>query len=401
MSTGAENDGASYAPRSPDLSSFFTGGPESVALPNYANNSGGIPEYSSSSLQPHIRTLQPHHSFPQNYPPQPPPHSSPLQQQTHHYGLHQHHQHPQHHQHQQQPRQTPPSSYAALQQPFYPQHQPQHQHQYSPPQQLQLQLQQQQQQQQQQQPQPQAPYHQQQAPSSHPQQQQTQIQPQPQPQLQPQLQPQQQPYFPPPAYPANHNANQYQPPAPAPAPVPAPAPASTSAPAPAPAHASPSPASRPPIKHEFPAESEPIAAMPARKASQMSQETEIAPSPVKTKFPTARIKRIMQADEEVGKVAQQTPIAVGKALELFMVQLVTKSADVAKERNSKRISAQMLKQAIDSNNEWDFLRDIVSKVSEKEDTSRAGKAKVETESEEEVEPQPKKRRGGRKKKAES
>lgn len=142
--------------------------------------------------------------------------------------------------------------------------------------------------------------------------------------------------------------------------------------------------------------------MPPRKASQMNQEAEIMPSPVKTKFPTARIKRIMQADEEVGKVAQQTPIAVGKALELFMVQIVSKSADVAKERNSKRISAQMLKQAIDSNNEWDFLRDIVSKVSEKEDTSRAGKAKVESESEEEVEqPQPKKRRGGRKKKAES
>lgn len=31
---------------------------------------------------------------------------------------------------------------------------------------------------------------------------------------------------------------------------------------------------------------------------------------VKTKFPVARIKRIMQADEEVGKVAQVTPIAV-------------------------------------------------------------------------------------------
>jgi len=33
---------------------------------------------------------------------------------------------------------------------------------------------------------------------------------------------------------------------------------------------------------------------------------------VKTKFPVARIKRIMQADEEVGKVAQVTPVAVCK-----------------------------------------------------------------------------------------
>jgi Dr1-associated corepressor len=31
---------------------------------------------------------------------------------------------------------------------------------------------------------------------------------------------------------------------------------------------------------------------------------------VRTKFPVARIKRIMQADEDVGKVAQVTPVVV-------------------------------------------------------------------------------------------
>lgn len=34
---------------------------------------------------------------------------------------------------------------------------------------------------------------------------------------------------------------------------------------------------------------------------------------IKTKFPVARIKRIMQADEDVGKVAQVTPVAVCKS----------------------------------------------------------------------------------------
>ncbi|KAH6654579.1 histone-fold-containing protein [Truncatella angustata] len=127
-------------------------------------------------------------------------------------------------------------------------------------------------------------------------------------------------------------------------------------------------------------------------------------SPVKTKFPTARIKRIMQADEEVGKVAQQTPIAVGKALELFMVQIVSKSADVAKDKNSKRITAQMLKQAVEVNPQWDFLQDIVAKVSEKEDKEPKNKAKANdnTDSDDEVEAEPKKKgRGGRKKKAAS
>ena len=53
------------------------------------------------------------------------------------------------------------------------------------------------------------------------------------------------------------------------------------------------------------------------------KEEEMAPAPVplgagievKTKFPVARIKRIMQADEDVGKVAQVTPIAVCKYYE--------------------------------------------------------------------------------------
>jgi histone H3/H4 len=143
--------------------------------------------------------------------------------------------------------------------------------------------------------------------------------------------------------------------------------------------------------------------MPRGKAAApVAKGPEIMESPVRTKFPTARIKRIMQADEEVGKVAQQTPIAVGKALELFMVQLVHKSAEVAKEKNSKRISATMLKQAIDSTNEWDFLRDIVAKVTEeKEGAKSGGRTKADSESDDDVEAGEvkKKGRGGRKKKA--
>lgn len=148
--------------------------------------------------------------------------------------------------------------------------------------------------------------------------------------------------------------------------------------------------------------------MPPRKAA--AEPSPPAPpiidsSMVKTKFPTARIKRIMQADEEVGKVAQQTPIAVGKALELFMIQLVSKSADVAKEKGSKRVTAAMLKQVVESDEQWDFLREIVSRVeNEKEGAKKEPKPKAEADSDTEEEPpqQPKKRRGergaGRKKK---
>jgi Dr1-associated corepressor len=137
---------------------------------------------------------------------------------------------------------------------------------------------------------------------------------------------------------------------------------------------------------------------PRRAAAAAAAAPIIEPSPVKTKFPTARIKRIMQADEEVGKVAQQTPIAVGKALEMFMIAMVNKSAAVAKEKNSKRVTAQMLKQVVETDEQWDFLRDIVSKVDNEEKTRATGKSsKAESESEEEVEVK-KKGKGGRKKK---
>ncbi|OAA53422.1 Histone-fold domain containing protein [Cordyceps fumosorosea ARSEF 2679] len=144
--------------------------------------------------------------------------------------------------------------------------------------------------------------------------------------------------------------------------------------------------------------------MPPRKAAKEPSPPAppiIDSSMVKTKFPTARIKRIMQADEEVGKVAQQTPIAVGKALELFMIQLVSRSAEVAKDKGSRRVTASMLKQVVESDEQWDFLRDIVSRVeNEKETVKKEPKPKAESDSEDE---QPKRRRGergaGRKKKA--
>ncbi|OQE25322.1 hypothetical protein PENSTE_c006G07124 [Penicillium steckii] len=113
--------------------------------------------------------------------------------------------------------------------------------------------------------------------------------------------------------------------------------------------------------------SEPPVAMTVAPPMEMMDEPPHAPAPdagieVKTKFPVARIKRIMQADEDVGKVAQVTPIAVSKALELFMISLVTKAAQEAKTRNSKRVTASHLKHAVAKDEVLDFLADIIAKV---------------------------------------
>ncbi|MCJ1308362.1 hypothetical protein MMC25_002015 [Agyrium rufum] len=100
---------------------------------------------------------------------------------------------------------------------------------------------------------------------------------------------------------------------------------------------------------------------------------------VKTKFPVARIKRIMQADEDVGKVAQVTPTAVSKALELFMISLVTKAATQASLKQSKKVTAAHLKAVVDTDEQFDFLAEIVSKVQEAL-TSKKEKEKAEEDS---------------------
>ncbi|GIZ44894.1 hypothetical protein CKM354_000807900 [Cercospora kikuchii] len=91
---------------------------------------------------------------------------------------------------------------------------------------------------------------------------------------------------------------------------------------------------------------------------------------IKTSFPVARIKRIMQADEDIGKVAQVTPTVVSRALELFMIKLISAAAHQARGpegtsgagKGPRRVLAQHLKKAIASDPQLDFLEEIVSKV---------------------------------------
>jgi len=76
----------------------------------------------------------------------------------------------------------------------------------------------------------------------------------------------------------------------------------------------------------------------------------------------ARIKKIMQKDEEVGKVAQATPIVISKALELFLGLIIEEANKVTTERGSKKVEAYHLKYAVDTTEILDFLKEIVEAV---------------------------------------
>lgn len=70
----------------------------------------------------------------------------------------------------------------------------------------------------------------------------------------------------------------------------------------------------------------------------------------------------MQADEEVGKIAQAVPVIISRTLELFVESLLTKSSSITNSRNAKTLSPSHLKQCIVSESRFDFLKDLVKMV---------------------------------------
>ncbi|KAH9423222.1 DR1-associated protein 1 (negative cofactor 2 alpha), partial [Dermatophagoides pteronyssinus] len=80
------------------------------------------------------------------------------------------------------------------------------------------------------------------------------------------------------------------------------------------------------------------------------------------RFPPARIKKIMQKDEEVGKVAQAVPVIIAKALESFAEQLLTISSDVTRNRNARTLTPNHIKTAILNKNEFHFLRELTQSI---------------------------------------
>lgn len=96
----------------------------------------------------------------------------------------------------------------------------------------------------------------------------------------------------------------------------------------------------------------------------------------------------MQADEDIGKVAQVTPQVVSRALELFMIKLISASAAQAQGpatagggggKGPKRILAQHMKKAVAADETFDFLQDIIAKVP---DAPTKGKKEAGSDSEE-------------------
>uniref|UniRef100_A0A8B9H9U7 Dr1-associated corepressor-like n=1 Tax=Astyanax mexicanus TaxID=7994 RepID=A0A8B9H9U7_ASTMX len=76
------------------------------------------------------------------------------------------------------------------------------------------------------------------------------------------------------------------------------------------------------------------------------------------RFPPGRIKKIMQKDTEVGRMATAVPVIISKALEMFLISFLTKTSLITHSKNSRVMSVNHMKQCIESEKLFDFLKDL-------------------------------------------
>eukprot|EP00045_Choanoeca_perplexa_P009433 m.91090 g.91090 ORF g.91090 m.91090 type:complete len:175 (-) comp14892_c0_seq4:1268-1792(-) len=98
---------------------------------------------------------------------------------------------------------------------------------------------------------------------------------------------------------------------------------------------------------------------------------------VTTAFPPAKIKRLMQTDEEVGKISQGAPVVISRILESFLKDLVDNS--VKDEDGVTRASLQPghMKATINQHPRFDFVREVVAKYSDAITSSKRSKASAD------------------------
>ena len=77
------------------------------------------------------------------------------------------------------------------------------------------------------------------------------------------------------------------------------------------------------------------------------------------RFSSSHIKRMMQVDEDIGKVAQAVPAMIGRALELFSTMLVQKSGEITSQRGAKTLTQEHVITVIREDPRLDFLVHLV------------------------------------------
>ncbi|XP_062252666.1 dr1-associated corepressor isoform X1 [Platichthys flesus] len=81
------------------------------------------------------------------------------------------------------------------------------------------------------------------------------------------------------------------------------------------------------------------------------------------RFPPKRIKKIMQKDTEVGRIAMAVPVIISRALEMFLKSLLTKTCLITQSNLTTVVSVAHMKQCIESEKLFHFLKELAEQAS--------------------------------------
>ena len=85
----------------------------------------------------------------------------------------------------------------------------------------------------------------------------------------------------------------------------------------------------------------------------------------KTRFPISRIRKLIQQNEDIGKTTATVPVVLSKSIELFLVDLLEKTAKQAEKSGSSKITATHIERVIEE--EGELYKFLVGVVKEPED----------------------------------
>lgn len=72
-------------------------------------------------------------------------------------------------------------------------------------------------------------------------------------------------------------------------------------------------------------------------------------------FPASRIKKIMLSNEDIGKITPSTPIVIGKAVDLFLSEILSDIVKNIRNDNNTKITEDDLSAIINKNEKYGFL----------------------------------------------
>ncbi len=98
-----------------------------------------------------------------------------------------------------------------------------------------------------------------------------------------------------------------------------------------------------------------------------------------TRISHSRVRALLMANEDVGRMTVDVPVVVARALELFVEDLVLSGAVAAAEHGATTITPRLLADAVKAHPFFDFLTDLTAAAADAHAASGEGDEKKDAE----------------------